>query len=315
MFKVSHNRAALKFVVETVTPLSIRAGQAGLDPTGADLTCVRTHHHTHGRTVYIPGSSLKGVVRSSVEARLRAQRYAHLGGSAPILGACDPTVHRNSCARHSRLGETSDIYRANCVACRLFGSLSVRGRCAIRDLYPFSDATQLSEREQDNLARANRVEVRHGVFIGRISGSAVGLFDQEMIPAGVRFYGEVVLQNYQTWQLGLLLSGFDELSEGFAQLGSSKTRGLGVVRVDLSSLIHEQRLGSNPVPMGLGDLVDDSIKRAYGLFAEQPLPASEGTVRGLLRRFAISDTGALARWRAAGDHALSQLDASAKGGS
>ena len=204
------------------------------------------------------------------------------------------------------------MHRSNCLACRVFGSLSMRGRCAPRDLFPFAAAGELSEDARANLARANKVEVRNGVFIGRMSGSVeVGPFDQEMVPAGVTFHGEVALQNYQAWQLGLLWSSFDELDEGFAQLGSSKTRGLGVVRVAVDSLIHEQRSGAEQRPVGVGELVDERTRREYGLFAEGRLPDSTGATRGLSRRFVVDEAGALARWRDAG---LTALDGLKKGG-
>jgi CRISPR-associated protein Csm3 len=318
MFKISYNRAVLRFRLETVTPLSIRAGETGLDPTGSDLVCVRTHHRAHGSTVYIPGSSLKGVIRSAAEASLRSKRFTHLGGGR-IEGACDPADHQNSCAKHGSRSDnspdTARVHRENCAACRLFGSLSIRGRCAIRDLFPFAVASGLSEDDRSNLARANQVEVRNGVFISRISGSvAVGPFDQEMIPAGTHFHGEVALQNYQVWQLGLLSSAFGELSDGFVQLGSSKTRGLGVVRIEFQSLIHEQRAGVERRPLGAGDLVDDGNRRAYGLFAERPLPPSEGTPRGLSRRFVADGPAETESWTTAGLGALSDLLSVAQGG-
>lgn len=318
MFKVSYNRAVLRFRVQTVTPLSIRAGETGLDPTGADMMCVRTHHRLHGLTVYIPGSSLKGVVRSTAEAAVRGSLYSHLGGGSPIAGACDPTVHKTSCARlNDRRAnlDTAAVHRENCVACRLFGSLSLRGRCAIRDLFPFTDATAISESARGNLVRANQVEVRHGVFISRTSGSvAAGPFDQEMVQAGTIFYGEAALQNYQAWQLGALCMALGDLSEGFVQLGSSKTRGLGVVRVELLSLVHEQRLGAGLRPLGVGQLVDKSTQVAYGLFEEGALPESEGGTRGLSRRFEIDGEPAVNAWRDAGLTALSQIHSSAQGG-
>lgn len=311
MFKVSYNRAVVRIRVHTVTPLSIRTGETGLDPTSSDLACVRTHHRVHGSTVYIPGSSFKGVIRSTVEAQLRGRQFKHLGDGGPLDGACDPARHRDSCARHND-PNTAAVHRANCVACRLFGSLSMRGRCAPRDLFPFSDATTISENEQANLTRANKVEIRHGVLIGRMSGSVeVGPFDQEMVPAGITFYGEIALQNYQAWQFGLLCAGLDELTEGFAQLGASKTRGLGVVRVEIDSLIHEQRSGGEDRPMGVGDLVDDKTRRSYGLFAEGPLPSTNGAARGLSRRFTVEDPDAVTRWRDAGMQALALLDARA----
>ncbi len=312
VFKVSYNRAVLGIRVETVTPLSIRAGETGLDPTSSDLACVRTHHRIHGTTVYIPGSSFKGVIRAAAEAQLRRYQFRHLGGE-PLAGACDPGDHRDSCRRHKHR-DTAAVHRANCLACRLFGSLSMRGRCAPRDLFPFKDATALAGDEAANLARANGVELRHGVMISRISGAVDGsaLFDQEMVPAGVSFYGEVALQNYQAWQLGLLCAALDELTEGFAQLGSSKSRGLGVVRVEINSLVHEQRVGDEDRAMGVGDLTDERTRRAYGLFAEGRLPNSAGSIRGLSRRFTAADAQSIGPWRDAGSRALTGLIEAAK---
>lgn len=312
MFKVSYNRAVVRIRVQTVTPLSIRAGETGLDPTSSDLACVRTHHRIYGTTVYIPGSSFKGVIRSTSEGQLRGRQFRHLGAGGPLDGACDPARHSESCAQHKD-HDTAAVHRANCVACRLFGSLSMRGRCAPRDLFPFSCATTISEEEQANVTRANKVEVRHGVLIGRVSGSVeVGPFDQEMVPAGITFHGEISLQNYQVWQLGLLFSALEELTEGFAQLGSSTTRGLGVVRVEVDSLLHEQRSGGEDRPKGVGDLVDDRTRRAYGLFAESRLPNMKGTIRGLSRRFAVAKASEVAQWRDAGMQALAKLDAQAQ---
>lgn len=311
MFKVSYNRAILRFRLETVTPLAIRAGETGLDPTTVDLTCVRTHHVQHGTTVYIPGSSLKGVVRSAAEAAVRGLTFRHLGGQETI-GACDPLDHRASCARYAPRGReqttTSSVHRSNCLACRAFGSLSIKGRCALRDLFPFSRVGELSDADRSNLERANRVELRHGIAINRISGAVAGtaLFEQEVIPVGVRFHGEATLHNYQAWQLGLLLSVFDELDQGFAQLGSSKSRGQGVVSVTPLSFVHEQRTGTDPTPKAVGDLVDDDTRRDYGLFAEHPLPEALRSSRGLSSRFEI-DPGQLGAWREAGLEALEQL--------
>lgn len=319
MFKVSYNRLVLRFELHTVTPLAIRAGETGLDPSAVDLACVRTHHVQHGSTVYIPGSSLKGVLRSAAEASLRTQRFEHLGGRRTD-GACDPTKHRESCARHQPKGkaalwDTAKVHRDNCLACRLFGSLSMRGRCAIRDLFPFPETPALDDPSRENFERANRLELRHGIMINRVSGAVDGkaLFEQEVVPPGVRFHGEIAMQNYQAWQLGLLLSALEELDLGFAQLGSSKSRGLGVVKVSLRSLVHEQRAGTESSPRGVGDLVDDATRRDYGLFPEQPLPAATGMPRGLSRRFEVDASG-VGQWRETGQGALDRLQASAQGG-
>lgn len=315
MFKVSYNRALLRFRLETVTPLAIRAGETGLDPSVVDLVCVRTHHVQHGLTVYVPGSSLKGVLRSTAESLLRSKELFVAG----IQGACNPTDHETSCARHTMRscgGSSALVHCKNCMACRLFGSLRMRGRCAVRDLFPFPDGVELDTGQRENLERANRVELRHGIAINRVSGAVQGaaLFEQEVVPAGVRFHGEIVLQNYQVWQLGLLFTALDDLDQGFAQLGSSKSRGLGVVSVKLLSLVHEQPMSHGDRPRPVGALVDDSTRRDYGLLPEPSLPPATGAVRGLSLRFEIA-ASEVEKWRAVASDALGRLQVPHQGGS
>lgn len=305
MFRKSYNRAVLRIRIDTVTPLRIGAGDIGLDPTAADLTCVRTHHAQHGGTVYIPGSSLKGVVRAAAEACLRGQT---LGGG--VLGACDnPLDHkRDSCsALNEKAAESHTLYKSHCLACRLFGSLAIRGRASTRDLFPWSDDAAPGDRlapRGENHTNANRLELRHGVAIDRILGSVKhGPFDQELVPAGVAFFGDISLENYQVWMLGLLGEAFDQLNQGFAQLGSSTSRGLGVVTLTLERLVHEQA-GRHARPHGVGHLAPANERTAYGLIPERDLPAAEGQPRGLAMRF---DVPSPAAWLVAGRAALEAL--------
>ena len=312
MFRKSYNRAVLRIRIDTVTPLRIGAGDVGLDPSGADLTCVRTRHASHGTTVYIPGSSLKGVIRAAAEAAIRGSKLA--GG---ILGACDDPLDHNDRHKDRSCGAayqndartpTHTIHKAHCLACRLFGSQAIKGRASVRDLFPWSDDAPAGDRlgpGGDNQISANRLELRHGVSIDRILGSVKnGPFDQELVPAGVAFFGDIALENYQVWQLGLLAEAFDQLNTGIAQLGSSKSRGLGVATVTVERIIHEQA-GRRPQPCGVSQLASSDECTAYGLIADTALPAADGVARGLAMRFDVRD-GAAA-WLAAGHTALGAL--------
>lgn len=304
MFRQSLNRAVLRIRIETVTPLLIRAGDSGLDPTGADLTCVRTKHARYDRTVYVPGSSLKGVVRSAAEAAVRGRK---LGG---VEGACDP-LGPATCARETRRLESHEVHRKHCLACRLFGSTAIKGRASVRDLFPWPEprpgeaADDAKNREL--AARANQVELRNGVAINRVSGAVQhGPFDMEMVPAGVAFWGDVALENYQAWQLGLVAAAFDELTSGFAQLGSTKSRGLGVVRPVIESVLHEQAGVDAPRPLGVGRLVGAPDVDRYGLLPEHDLPTSTAEPWGLSTRFRTTGDAAEA-WLEAGRAALRAL--------
>lgn len=310
MFRKSYNRAVLRVRITTVTPLRIGAGDIGLDPSAADLTCVRTRHATRGLTVYIPGSSLKGVIRAAAEAEIRGVRLA--GGQ---LGSCDDSLEQKigakSCgARHQSDTDqaTHAIHKHHCLTCRLFGSLAIKGRASPRDLFPWSDATGAVAAFApggENQVSANRLELRHGVAIDRILGSVKhGPFDQELVPAGVAFFGEIALENYQVCQLGLLAIAFDQLNNGIAQLGSSKSRGLGVVTASVEEIVHEQT-SSRDAPCDVAALSSAEERTAYGLLPEAPLPAAAGEPRGLATRFVARDQAAA--WLDAGRRALEAL--------
>lgn len=305
MFKRSYNRAVLALRIETVTPLLIRAGDPGLTP-GPDLACVRTRHGRWGETVYVPGSSLKGVLRSAAEAAVRGQTF---GG---VEGACDPLSEESGCGFRIQKedwradGETARVHGAHCLACRTFGSTSLKGRTSVRDHYPI-DPHELDSLEV--FERANQTEGRHGVAINRVSGAAHGgaLYDLEVVPAGACFFGDVAIENYQGWQLGLLASALDELNDGFAQLGSTKSRGLGVVSVAVTRVVHEQAPAGGEHPVGVGAMVEPGVADAYRLLPDGALGTPTGRVRGLSRRFELADPAAIEGFLDAGRTRLGGL--------
>lgn len=312
MFQRSYNRAVVRVRVTTVSPLLIRAGDTGLAPTAANLSCVRTRHGVFGTTVYVPGSSLKGVLRQAAEGAVRGRTLKV--GVREVAGACDPLDHQASCygamrrAGDASKRESPEVYASLCLACRTFGSLALRGRTSVRDLFPWDDDAPGGESAaRDQAAAANRTEVRNGVAISRVTGSvAVGPFDQEVVPAGVSFWGEVALENFQLWQLGLVFHALEELDAGFARLGSSTSRGLGEVRAVAESIVHEQAVSGAKRPAGVGFLVATEKERArYGLFQESPMDVPEApALRGLAERFT---TRAPEAWRRAAFDALGAL--------
>lgn len=291
MFRRSLNRAVFGLKIETRTPLLIRAGDSGLNPVAPDLSCVRTRYAGEQLTVYIPGSSLKGVLRAAAESRVRGLTVRG------TQGACDP-FDRSNCGNiaSTEAAPKEDpsklVHSRHCMACRLFGSTAMRGRAAIRDLYPWSPTAVSAER--DNAIRAaNRTETRHGVAINRVSGSVQhGPFELEIIPVGIAFWGEIALVNFQSWQVALLAAAIGEVNDGFAQLGSSKTRGLGVVSIEVESVLYEQA-GTDATPLGVGKLIDEKEAKPYGLLPESDLPAAPLETTGLTMRARL--TGELAR--------------------
>jgi CRISPR-associated RAMP protein (TIGR02581 family) len=301
MFRTSWNRARLELRIETRSPLRIGAGDPPLDPTAADLVPVRTRHGQHGLTVFVPGTSLKGVLRSSAEARLRDRPLR--GSQMP--GVCDPL--RLGCAiplQRRRL-PAPEIHRHHCPCCRLFGSSALRGRASVRDHFPWRVD---GGGDEQNSRLANQLELRHRIGIDRRTGSvSAGPFDAELVPAGVSFHGEIALENYQVWQLGLLLCALDDLNDGFAQLGAGKSEGLGQVHVAIESIVHEQAGPADRPPCGVGALASAEDSRSYGLLPEVELPVSRGAASGLLSRYTAHGTTEVAGWLDVSRSALGAL--------
>jgi CRISPR-associated RAMP protein (TIGR02581 family) len=172
---------------------------------------------------YIPGSSLKGVFRSTVE------RIAPNIATVKSCTLFDPngsclTVNKEIENEYQKLREAKSkeevlvqfLEEHLCETCKLFGSNWLAAKVS------FSDATVIEP-------WADVFEVRDGVGIDRDSQKAVdkAKFDFEAVPAGTGF--EFILQgeNLSERELGLLGIGLLEMTEGMVPLGGFTSRGLG----------------------------------------------------------------------------------------
>lgn len=248
MFNSLHNRAKLSFKLIPDGPILIKAGGTSADPTRPDMEFVRTRHALFGETVYIPGSSFKGIVRSYAEKILRTLGFTN---------TCNPLDQRSACRELDRDKLSgAQIYSKSCYACRTFGSTSLAARTAFIDLYPWDNDGSENLKEV-----TNRTEFRMGVGIDRRKGSAAkgALFELEIVTGGA-FFGEIIFRNFQLWQLALISFALRDMDEGYQYLGYGKSRGLGKVKCELKRLEIEEIDGSdrtsrNSKICGLGKLM------------------------------------------------------------
>jgi len=200
-------------------PILIKAGDVGADPTLPDMMFVRTHHGAFGETVYIPGSSFKGVIRSYGEKVIRT-----LLGDDPRV-CCNPLDMGDGGKSCSKLVEAEknknsnlrswEIYRDfTCLACKVFGSTGVASRVKFNDAYPVGEVAN---------------EARYGVAIDRVRSSvAAGPFEMEVVTRG-SFVTDLTITNFEWWQVGLVGLAFLDVERGLVRLGFAKSRGLGRV--------------------------------------------------------------------------------------
>jgi len=259
MLKRLRSECIVHLDIITDGPLLIKSGKTFA--TGLDMTAVRTLRGGKWE-VYIPGSSLKGAVRSQAE-RIARTLSSH--------GCCDPFGARSCSEILKNLRKQNDslpaatAYRRSCPICKLFGSLSQAGRLS------FNDAHSNSHIDHKNLP------VRNNVAINRRTGGAAGtaLFDMEVVPTGTHFQTSFYLRNFELWQLGLLGFVLRDFEEGTIKMGLGKSRGLGQVRAITTSL-EVRYLGVYPPPESsslceLRGLKNLEPNEPYG-FAEETAP-------------------------------------------
>lgn len=261
MHKRLVNELRLGFLIAPQGPLLIKSGkEAGADPTLLDMNFVRTNHAELGRTVYLPGSSLKGSVRS----------YCEKIGRTVGLDVCNPLTDE-SCGRRlerkARTASSAEIYHDLCPICRLFGHMVMASHAWFADAYPTPETIQA----------VNETEERDGVAIDRISGAvAVGPFQLEVVTRGV-FQTQLTVRNFQLWQVGLLAVALRDMTDGRVPIGFAKSRGLGQVKVTYQKLqiSYPGQFGqASDLDFGanLYGVTAFGVEGDYGFFPEASLP-------------------------------------------
>jgi CRISPR-associated protein Csm3 len=205
---------------------------------------------------YIPGSSFKGALRSTIEklvpylpdsAKLRSCGLLELSEDTIIamkkedLEKVCPTVRQRNIQNRLRNATpqqqeevTKEIYRSLCETCRLFGSPYAAARINVNDFYLAKD-----DKGEDEWSGI--VQVRDGVAIDRDSETAKDRlkYDFEVVPSNAVFSLSITLENATREDLQLVSVGLSEFVHGFGMIGGKRSRGLGachLVDLKVSSL-------------------------------------------------------------------------------
>jgi len=246
MFKQLVNECLIDLHIRVQGPVLIKSGLAQV--SGPDMAWVRVFRN--GREeVYLPGSSLKGVLRSHAERIARTLKPE---------AACDPFAD-TSCGRifDKKKPGTTEAYRDSCLICKLFGSTGFAGRLATTDAYAVGTPPDPVQRD--------------GVGIDRFSGGAAhgAKFELEVITEGI-FATTLHLRNFELWQLALVGFVLQDLADGLIRIGMGKSRGLGKVRgevqqvrIDFLGPQAQQVVNGQLALRGVGSLFDDA--GTYGM--------------------------------------------------
>jgi CRISPR/Cas system CSM-associated protein Csm3 (group 7 of RAMP superfamily) len=247
-------------------PILIKSGKEGADPTKPHMEFVETYH-AGGRSIYLPGSSLKGAIRAHAERIVRTVgRDSRDPNNSNLLWANNPL---NDKYDYLNQKSASEIYQLSCFTDQMFGNTSLASRVRIEDAYPDRDKPK------------PKLEERNGVAIDRVFGSvAVGPFDYQVCTAG-EFKTKIHLKNFTLAQLGLIGLVLRDLNDGWFGLGFAKSRGLGTVKVKFNSAFVQypgciltsdrqiSALGSKKkwdytFLLGVGEFLDSTEAKSYG---------------------------------------------------
>jgi CRISPR-associated RAMP protein (TIGR02581 family) len=268
------NECRISGTLSTTAPLLIRSAVETIG--GPEVGVVLTVRDGLDQP-YLPGSSLKGALRSQAERILRTLRPN---------SACNPLDDRGpqrSCGR--RLDERerelqrtdrrqtiapATAYRDSCAGCKTFGSTAVAGRVAAADGYLQGAAVPALVR-------------RDGIGIDRFSGAASlrSRYELEAV-TDVTFGLTVTLQNYEVWQLSLLGLVLQDLVAGRLPLGSGKSRGLGQIQgeiqsIDVAYVRNERAANADSEVLGVGALLEEPGR--YGYRPDDRMPHSQSATR------------------------------------
>jgi CRISPR/Cas system CSM-associated protein Csm3 (group 7 of RAMP superfamily) len=262
------NRYIFTGQFEMETALHIGGGNSLLGNSNSPIVL------TPEQKPFIPGSSFKGALRSTVEkivpglpeaihfssCALEELTDEQVGWQGPPEGAqpewpvevC-PTAWQSGLSRLRRRypGQEQKIVReayANlCDTCLLFGSPLAAARLNVSDLY--------------TTTWNGVIERRDGVAIDRDSEKARDRlkYDFEVVPASASFDLKIVLENATERDLQLLCVGLSEFVHGFGAIGGKRSRGLGMGKLKGLQVAALELSGESITPEQRGQRLRDYL--------------------------------------------------------
>jgi CRISPR-associated protein Csm3 len=201
---------SLTGILHCKTQLRIGGTKEGIiEPGGVENTIIR---HPITSLPYVPGSSVKGKMRSLLELD---------SSTGSIIGTDGKPC---SCG--------------NCMVCKVFGSHGMNNkeitRILVRD-FSVTDASETQLRELQSDKGLNFADVKSENLIHRKTGTTIkgGLRTQETVPAGIEFNINITLKvfdNDNEEQItDFVKKGLSLLEKDY--LGSSGSRGYGKVEI------------------------------------------------------------------------------------
>lgn len=206
VFETLERRIIIEGEIEAVTPLHVGSGKPEFEE-GVDLPILKDP----SGSPYIPGSSIKGKVRTEVEKIAR---------SSGMFVCNAPTIE-------TMCGSKSTSEEQLCIACRIFGTASIKGGISRASKVKFRDAHIITQ---------TTLMQRTGIAMDREVGSvkAGALYTIEGVPAGAKFNLEIVTENLTDEEFKILKSALKSVED--SALGGHSSRGFGKIKFNIKAV-------------------------------------------------------------------------------
>lgn len=218
----------IEVTVENLSPLRVGSGREASLGSPVDLAVMRI---SYGGVMipYIPGSSIKGVFRSTAISIVRGRGIDVCNGlprdncleksgegGISLMQIIDRTMRSEGSIRAMK------IFADNaCLLCKIFGSPHYASKVIFTDAYP------------TDKGRSPTTGLKTGVAINRRTGAAHpgALFTVEYVEPGAEFRFSILCRNLPNYALGIISTILLMLRDGMVRFGGFKTRGFGVMGV------------------------------------------------------------------------------------
>ncbi|MHA1595869.1 MAG: type III CRISPR-associated RAMP protein Csx7 [Candidatus Baldrarchaeia archaeon] len=223
-----YRRVVISLSLECVEPLRIGSGRRDVLTAAVDLPVIRLKD-----TPYIPGSSLKGVLRSTCEmiARTAGLQVCMGVGTATCANRQIGFTEKDTIEKEIKriIGDKrplEDLYEMLdnlCLTCKMFGTQSYSSKIFVSDAVPDGELS---------------LGVKVGIAIDRRTGTVASgaLYRVEYVEPGAVFKTQITVENLPNYALGLLCQALKEIDAGNVRIGGFKSRGFGKVRILKDSL-------------------------------------------------------------------------------
>lgn len=226
------NRWEISAKLTLVTPMRIGGGQnAGAYSLSQTPVMLSYDAQTETALPYIPGSSLKGVLRSTVERIVRT-----FNEEKACVGVGDKKISRVLCG--------------DCVVCSVFGSQKAGSSIRVQDAHLSSDISNKRALEERPHCSTD-YEPKDGYYVmrtknrGNFKVPKTLLRQEEIVAANTSFDIKINLDNADEKDVGMVILALNEFNHKRCYLGGGVSRGHGFADV-YGMRVKRKTVSNNP---------------------------------------------------------------------